>query len=146
MSIKDEIQSADNQANEIINPSNDVSVEKQRPAERYYFSGPLPPPALLEGYDRLLPGSAERILSMAEASLQHQQEMERDALEHDAAEIHRGQIFGLTIGITALLAAVVALAMGSQIVAGVIGGSTVVGLVSVFIVGRLTSLKKEEKQ
>jgi len=30
------------------------------------FSGPLPTPAILEQYDHLLPGAAERILSMAE--------------------------------------------------------------------------------
>jgi hypothetical protein len=52
--------------------------------------------------------------------------------------IKRGQIFGFVIGLTALGASMLALAMGSPAVAGVIGGATVVGLVSVFIVGRVT--------
>ena len=30
------------------------------------YSGPIPPPETLEGYERLLPGAAERILTMAE--------------------------------------------------------------------------------
>ncbi len=30
------------------------------------FSGPLPPPGMLEAYERVVPGSAERLLKMAE--------------------------------------------------------------------------------
>jgi uncharacterized membrane protein len=32
----------------------------------HQFSGPIPPPDALEKYDRIIPGAAERILSMAE--------------------------------------------------------------------------------
>ena len=30
------------------------------------FAGPLPPPQLFEGYERVCPGAADRILTMAE--------------------------------------------------------------------------------
>ncbi len=100
------------------------------------FSGPMPPPAVLEGYERLVKGAAERILVMAESDAKHQQEIEFAALRAAEAEIKRGQLFGFVIGLTALGASMLALAMGSPAVAGVIGGTTVVGLVSVFIVGR----------
>jgi uncharacterized membrane protein len=102
------------------------------------FSGPMPPPALLEGYERIVPGAAERILAMAESDTKHQQEIEFAALRAAASEIKRGQIFGFVIGLTALGASIVALALGSPAVAGVIGGTTVVGLVSVFIIGRIS--------
>lgn len=101
------------------------------------FSGPMPPPAVLEGYERLVKGAAERILVMAESDAKHQQEIEFAALHAADAEIKRGQLFGFVIGLTALGASMLALAMGSPAVAGVIGGTTVVGLVSVFIVGRV---------
>lgn len=100
------------------------------------FSGPMPHPTVLEGYERLVPGAAERILVMAEADAKHQRELEFEALRAAAGEVKRGQFFGLTIGCTALVASVCALYLGSPAVAGVIGGTTVVGLVSVFIVGR----------
>lgn len=100
------------------------------------FSGPVPHPSILEGYERLVHGAAERILVMAESDAKHQQEIEFAALRAAEAEIKRGQIFGFVIGLTALGASMLALAMGSPAVAGVIGGTTVVGLVSVFIVGR----------
>lgn len=100
------------------------------------FSGPMPHPDVLEGYDRIVPGAAERILAMAESDSKHQQAIEFAALRAAESEIKRGQWFGFTIGITALIASMLALWMGSPAVAGVIGGTTVVGLVSVFIVGR----------
>lgn len=101
------------------------------------FSGPMPPPSVLEGYERLVQGAAERILVMAESDAKHQQEIEFAALRAAEAEIKRGQLFGFVIGLTALAASMLALAMGSPAVAGVIGGTTVIGLVSVFIVGRV---------
>jgi len=101
------------------------------------FSGPIPPPSVLEGYERLVQGAAERILVMAESDAKHQQEIEFAALRAAEAEIRRGQFFGFVIGLTALGASMLALAMGSPAVAGVIGGTTVIGLVSVFIVGRV---------
>lgn len=104
---------------------------------RASFSGPLPHPSLLEGYERLVPGAAERILLMAESDAKHQQEIEFAALKAASAEVKRAQIFAFSIGLTALAASMLALALGSPAVAGVIGGSTVVGLVSVFIVGRV---------
>ena len=101
------------------------------------FSGPMPHPSVLEGYERLVKGAAERILVMAESDAKHQQEIEFAALRAAEAEVKRAQLFAFGIGITALGASMLALAMGSPGVAGVIGGSTVVGLVSVFIVGRV---------
>jgi len=73
------------------------------------FSGPIPPPTVLEGYDRIIPGAAERILVMAEADAKHQQEIELAALEAADREVRRGQIFGFTIGVLALVSSVIAL-------------------------------------
>lgn len=105
--------------------------------EQASFSGPIPHPSILEGYNRVVPGAAERILAMAEADARHQQDIEFAALRAAEAEVRRGQLFALTIGCTALAVSLLALALGSPWVSGVIGGSTVVGLVSVFVIGRI---------
>ncbi len=42
-----------------------------------FFSGPLPSPQTLEGYENSVPGSAERILKMAESQVYHRQDMEK---------------------------------------------------------------------
>lgn len=44
------------------------------------FSGPLPPPQHLEQYNQILPGSAERILSMAEKQQEHRMAVENSVL------------------------------------------------------------------
>lgn len=44
------------------------------------FSGPLPPPDVLADYEAVVPGAAERILSMSEQQLQHSMDMDRGML------------------------------------------------------------------
>ncbi len=41
------------------------------------YSGPLPRPEDLAKYNEIVPGAAERILSMAEKEMRHRQEIER---------------------------------------------------------------------
>jgi len=107
------------------------------------FAGPMPPPANLQGYEAIVPGAAERILAMAEADTKHQHSIEFAALAAAECEVKRGQWFGFGIGAMALICSIVALLLGSPTVAAIIGGSTVVGLVSVFIIGRVVKPKQE---
>lgn len=44
------------------------------------FSGPVPHPQILQGYDQIIPGAAERILRMAEEDAEHQREIEKTAI------------------------------------------------------------------
>ncbi|EHI56450.1 hypothetical protein HMPREF9333_00312 [Johnsonella ignava ATCC 51276] len=54
------------------NDNSDTLVDKEDISTKEYslsaslFSGPLPPPSILQGYEDVLPGSADRILKMAE--------------------------------------------------------------------------------
>lgn len=41
------------------------------------FSGPLPPPAALENYEKILPGAAERIIILAEGEASHRRDIEK---------------------------------------------------------------------
>lgn len=111
--------------------------------QRQTFAGPMPPPAILQGYEAIVPGAAERILAMAESDMKHQHAIEFAALAAAEGEVKRGQWFGFGIGSLALIASIVALLLGSPAVASIIGGTTVVGLVSVFIVGRVVKPKQE---
>lgn len=108
------------------------------------YSGPIPPPEILQGFENIVPGSAERILRMAEENGKHQRELESKALDGTYKTIKTGQIFGFIIGIVALLSSVVALFLGSEIAASIIGGTTVVGLVTVFVTGRFIESKNND--
>jgi uncharacterized membrane protein len=104
----------------------------------------MPPPAILQGYEEIVPGAAERILAMAESDTKkHQHAIEFAALAAAEGEVKRGQWFGFLIGGLALLCSILALFIGSPTVAAIIGGTTVIGLVSVFIIGRVVKPKDE---
>lgn len=102
-----------------------------------FFAGPLPTPALLAGYEQIVPGAAERLLAMAEAEAKHQREIEFAALRAEESSVRRGQWLGFGIALFALSTSIVALYLGSPWVAGIVGGATVVGLVSAFVIGRV---------
>ena len=54
------------------------------------FSGPLPPPGVLESYEKVLPGSAERIFTMAEKQIEHRMYLEKVVLESGAKRANLG--------------------------------------------------------
>ena len=105
----------------------------------HQFSGPLPPPEVIDQYNQIIPGAAERILAMAEQDAIHQREIENAAMTLTAEEMKRGQLYGFIIGVFAFTTCIVALLLGSEKTAIVLGSTTVVGLVSVFVTGRFSS-------
>lgn len=64
----------------------------------WYYSGPIPLPQIVDGWERVLPGAADRIMSMAEREQGHAHEMDRRAL----GLFGRGQIFALILGLAAI--------------------------------------------
>lgn len=77
------------------------------------FIGPIPPPEVLLQYNELLPGSADRILAMAEQESAHRRSIESASLEADVQSscrehIHRmrGQLFAFILAISAIVGGV----------------------------------------
>ena len=105
------------------------------------FVGPLPPPEILEGYNKVLPGGAERIVAMAEAQSQHRRQMEAQIISEELKQSRRGQIFGFVLALVGLGLSTLLAILGHTIVASIIGGSTIIGLAVVFVVGK----KRQEK-
>jgi uncharacterized membrane protein len=66
------------------------------------FSGPLPPPEILQKYDVVLPGAAERILKMAESQHRHRQELEKKVIDADTLSQTAGMVLGFVIAMTAI--------------------------------------------
>lgn len=98
--------------------------------------GPLPAPEQLEAYNQLIPNGAERIMAMAEKQLQHRIEIEKIVVSSQQIQSSRGQIFGLAIGVLGIISGTVLAMFGHEVVGSIIAGSTVVTLVSVFVIGR----------
>nr|MBI3613673.1 DUF2335 domain-containing protein [Nitrospirota bacterium] len=101
-------------------------------------TGPLPDPNILARYDQVVAGAAERIIAMAERDSVHLQSVEKMRISAVFHERRLGQIFGFSIAIIALGASVFLAYTGHETTASVIGGTTLLGLVSIFVIGRLT--------
>ena len=102
-----------------------------------HFSGPLPPPQILEQYNKIIPGSAERIIKMAEQQATHRMALEKT----DSNNSKKGVYFAFIIGVTGITGAVILGLFGQQASAGILGGGTLVSLVGAFIYG--TKSKKK---
>ena len=96
----------------------------------------MPHPAVLEGYERVVPGAARRILDMAEADARHQHMLETSALQAMGRETLLGQLFALVVTLSAFATVAYLGHLGHPTAASVVGGTTIVGLVSAFVAGR----------
>ena len=108
------------------------------------FSGPLPPPVVLKQYDEIVPGAADRILSMAESQSQHRQQLEKSVIESDIKNSRLGLHYGLVIGLVSVIGGTACILMGHQVGGSIIGGVGLTGLVGVFVYGS-TQRKKERE-
>lgn len=79
---------------------------------------------------------------MAEHDAAHLQSMEKMRLTAFYKERQLGQFLGFGIAAMGLAASVCLALYGHELTASVIGGTTLVGLVSVFVVGRLSRNSK----
>lgn len=105
------------------------------------YSGPLPPAEELKRYDVVLPGAADRILTMAENQSKHRINLESAVIPSQLKESERGQWLAFSVAILCIAATTAVTFGGYPTVGCVLGGTTVVGLVTVFVVG-----KREQKR
>lgn len=101
-----------------------------------FFSGPLPPTEMLEEYNRIIPNGAERIMTMAESQSAHRQFIEKEVISSQNMQSERGQMFAFILAILLIAVGTTSFLLGHPTVASIIFGTTVVGLVTVFVLGR----------
>ncbi|MCL1967585.1 MAG: DUF2335 domain-containing protein [Fibromonadales bacterium] len=106
------------------------------------FSGPIPPPKILKGYNEAIENGAERVVAMAEKQSSHRIQLEDYAVREELKQSRIGQIFGFVLGLVGLLLATTLALLGHEAIAGIFGTTTIIGLVTVFVLGR-KSLQKD---
>jgi uncharacterized membrane protein len=67
------------------------------------FAGPLPPPEVLERYNQILTGAAERIIAMAESQSSHRRELEKKVVNGNVFSQNAGMFLGFIIAMTAII-------------------------------------------
>lgn len=100
------------------------------------FSGPIPHPELLQKYENIQKGFADRIINMAETQLDHRVNCESKIVNGSVIDSKRGQIFAFIVAVLFLAAAVILGMNGHDWLAGILGGGTLVSLVTVFLTNK----------
>lgn len=103
---------------------------------RTMYSGPLPRPEDLERYERIHPGLADRIMTMAEQQQKHRHECESEIIHKNLGISVKGQFIGAFIALVCIAAAVYLSISGHDTVAGIIGGATLIGAIIVFVLNK----------
>ena len=124
----------------------DSSLSQQiSPKEQ--LTGLIPPPVILEQYNRVFPDAASRFIAMAEREQEHRHQMQEKLVDAQILDDKRtrterrlGQIFGLSIGVVAIVAgsttAIFGAPIAGSIAGGVLGSAAIAGLVFVFVLDR----------
>ena len=97
------------------------------------FAGPLPPPAVLAGYEEVCPGAAERILKGFEEERRTRLQLERNLQGAQIRAQTRGTWLGFILALTSLGAAVGLTLAGHGWTGAVIGASGPVGIVVTYV-------------
>jgi uncharacterized membrane protein len=100
------------------------------------FSGPLPPPAVLEGYEATLRGAADRILRMAEKQQDHSVYMDKRVTRQEFSLGITGLVFAFVLALAVLAASVWLISEGKGVEGTVLATLDLVALATAFIVGR----------
>lgn len=82
---------------EVQQAQTQAQLVAHRHEEMTIHSGPIPAPEVIEGYEKILPGAADRIIKMAEVEQQHQHSYADKGQSHAFIATIVGQIFGFLI-------------------------------------------------
>lgn len=109
------------------------------------YSSPFPPPEILAKYEALYPGVTEKIFNRFEKQSDHRMELEKKVIENNISLSKSGLNTARNIAYFALLITSVLGYLGETTLAGIIGGTTLISLVSTFVYGT-NKQKKDLKE
>jgi len=104
-------------------------------------SGPVPPGEELIKYNEAAPGGGDRILVMAEKQQSHRLVVEDIVIRSQRAQAERGQIIGAVLVALLIVAGAWITVAGHDTVGGIVFGTTIVGVATLFILGKAVQKK-----
>ncbi|MCE2488443.1 MAG: DUF2335 domain-containing protein [Anaerolineae bacterium] len=100
------------------------------------YSGPIPPPSALAKYEEIMPGSADRILRMAETQAQHRQSLESTVIASDVWTERAGLVAAGLLGAIILVGSIWLIGSGRDVEGFVIIIGESILFLSVFFYSR----------
>ena len=105
-------------------------------------TSPIPPPEQLAQYEQVVPGSADRLIRMAE----EQSAARIYLMKAQGRQSDRTQWLAFILAIWFLAGSVWITLGGFPIVGGILGGLTIGGIVAVFITGKALQKRASEQK
>ena len=122
------------------------SPSRSARVEMMEYRGPVPPPADLEHYERIVKGAGDRIITMAEKQASHRQTIERRVINTNNIASVLGQVFALLIALRAFQFSAEALKQGHSAAAITTVISTIASLVGIFLYGRRKAAQERHRR
>ena len=97
------------------------------------FVGPLPHPEHLSEYERIAPGTAERIIRMAEDQAAHRRTLESKVVDSNVRLEARGQILAFAIAMTALIGGIGLMAFDKSVSGAATSITAIATLAGIFV-------------
>ena len=114
-----------------------------------FSAGPLPQPETLGGYEDIVSGAADRIITMAEDQLAHRHEQDAERLGQEGTRLDadikleaRGQWMAFVVAMTALLGGMSLLAFDTSVAGLTTTIGAVAGIIGLFISSRWQKARK----
>lgn len=101
-----------------------------------HHSGPLPDAETIKTYNEVIPNGGDRLMKTVENQQEHRHKLEIEGLKRSFNQSSTGQWMGYTLAILFLVASFILALQGKEVTARILGGATLVSLVSVFVVGK----------
>lgn len=136
-----------NEVLESLTPAQRRVIESTMIAmEQRSYSGPLPAPEDFAAYEKVLPGSTDRIIAMAEKSLDSRISNEKTIIDTRLKQSGRGQILGFILAVLFGVISLVLALTGHEVLAGIIASGDIISLAVIFVLNREPSPKNEGSQ
>lgn len=118
------------------------NVKKVTISKQQHFSGPIPDPSSLEAYNNIVPGSADRIIAMAENEARNRHKIENRLSKNVVITTMLGIVFAFLSVIILAGLAFYALLMGYGQSASTIAVGSIAAVAGVFVFFRSKSSKR----
>jgi len=94
----------------------------------------MPPPLWLKQYDEVLPGAAERIITVFEKQVDHRIDLEKTVISSDKQNSKLGVKLGFVLQLVAILAGVIVILFGKELAGFSVVGTAFATMIANFII------------
>ena len=109
------------------------------------WAGPLPQPEVLQGYESVIPGAANRILEMAERQSDHRMQMDKMVISGGSRRSYLGLVAGFALSAMVIVGGIYLIATDHDWAGASLVGLNLAGLAGVFVYGTKTN-RDEQRQ